>query len=237
MAEYKVKLNVDIHDVDFNGVARAAALMRYIQSAAQSQLTDRNLSYDNMKTMKRAFLLSRIRLEFDEPIRAYEPLTAVTYPCESRGYTFIRCYKLERDGATVARAVSAWALIDTESRALVRVNDFDLGLEVCEPLDLTLGRIKMPSSLHDVGEYTVTYSKTDQNRHMNNTAYADMYSHYLPLEGRRIKAISINYLKEAPIGERLRVQLAHEGGFYYIRTYLECGDVNSEAEIELTDII
>ena len=40
MEKFRKNLTVDIHDVDYNGVARASALMRYIQSAAQSQLTE-----------------------------------------------------------------------------------------------------------------------------------------------------------------------------------------------------
>jgi acyl-CoA thioesterase FadM len=96
-----------IHDVDFNGVARASSLMKYIQSAAQTQLTENGMSFDQLRSMNKAFILSKITIEFSETVRAYEPLTATTFPCNSRGYTFLRCYKLERDGITVGRAVAA----------------------------------------------------------------------------------------------------------------------------------
>ena len=35
MEIYKLSMNVDIHDVDFNGVAKTSSILRYIQSAAQ----------------------------------------------------------------------------------------------------------------------------------------------------------------------------------------------------------
>ena len=89
---YRKNIEVDIHDVDFNGVARASSLMRYIQMAAQSQLTDNGLSYDALKNKKRAFILSRIKMEFTKDVRAYEKLSAITFPCDSRGYSFLRCY-------------------------------------------------------------------------------------------------------------------------------------------------
>ena len=38
--EYRMKTEVDVHDVDFNGVCRASSLMKYIQSTAQLQLTE-----------------------------------------------------------------------------------------------------------------------------------------------------------------------------------------------------
>ena len=236
--EFRTHLIADIHDVDHNGVVRTSSLMKYIQSAAQTQLTLNGMSYDQLKDMKRAFILSRIKMEFTEPVRAYEKLTAVTYPCDSRGYSFLRCYALEKDGVTIGRAVSIWALIDTETRALVKVNDFELGLQTHEPHTLALSRFTMPTSIREVGTYTVNYGDVDQNCHMNNTRYPDMYSNFLPLDGKRIRTISINYQNEAPRGEKLRVERADgiDGYTYYFRTIREDGKVNTEAEIVLEDI-
>lgn len=236
--EFRTDLIADIHDVDHNGIVRTSSLMKYIQSAAQTQLTLNGMSYDQLKDMKRAFILSRIKLEFTEPVRAYEKLTAVTYPCESRGYSFLRCYALEKGGRTIGRAVSVWALIDTETRDLVRVNDFELGLETHEPHSLALSRFTMPTTLKEVGTYTVNYGDLDQNCHMNNTRYPDMYSNFLPLDGKRIRTISINYKNEAPRGARLHVERADapDGLTYYIRTVREDGLVNTEAEILLENI-
>ena len=236
MVYYRKNIEVDIHDVDFNGVARASSLMRYIQSSAQSQLTDNGLSYDELKSRKRAFIISRMKIEFSETVRAYEKLEALTYPCDSRGFSFLRCYALERDGQPIARAVSVWALIDTETRSLVKVSDFELGLETYSPLDIALTRISHPSEMVKVGEYTVEYGMVDQNRHMNNTVYPDMYSNFLPLENKRIKSISISYLGEAPMGDRLTVMRGCVDGVYYFRTIRSDGKINSEAEIELCDI-
>ena len=194
------------------------------------------MSYDNLKRMDRAFILSRLKLEVLRPLRAYAPLTAVTYPCESRGYSFLRCYALESDGEVVARAISIWALVNTETRGLVRVNDFDLGLPTLPQNGLVLGAMKLPSSLTDIGGYGVHYGDVDQNMHMNNTKYPDMYSNFLPLLGRMIRSITINYSNEAQIGEKLRVQRAEENGLFYFRTVRRDGKINSEAQIELCDI-
>ena len=96
----------------------------------------------------------------------------------------------------------------------------------------------MPAAAVEVGTYTVNYGDTDQNCHMNNTRYPDMYSNFLPLDGMRIKTISINYQNEAPRGEKLRVQRVDgiDGKTYYFRTLREDGKVNTEAEIVLEEI-
>ena len=236
MQYYRKNIEVDIHDVDFNGIARASSLMRYIQSAAQAQLTDSGLSYDVLKQKSRAFILSRIKMEFDEPVKAYEKLDALTFPCDSRGYSFLRCYALERFGKTIGRAVSVWALLDTDTRGLVKVSDFELGLATYSPLDIALTRISHPAEMINVGEYTVEYGMIDQNRHMNNTAYPDLYSSFLPLENKRISSISISYLAEAPANDTLTVLRGYSDGAYYFRTLRSDGKINSEAEIRLADI-
>ena len=234
--EYKIKTVVDVHDVDYNGIAKTSSIMKYIQSAAQSQLTEGGMSYDELKSMNRAFILSRVKLEVLRPLYANIPLTAITYPCESRGYSFLRCYALESDGEIVAKAISVWALIDTSTKSLVKVNDFNLGLPTLPKNELILGAMKLPSNITDVGGYGVHYGDVDQNMHMNNTKYPDMYSNFLPLGGKMIKSITINYSNEAMIGEKLRVLRVQESGLYYFRTVRSDGKVNSEAEIELCDI-
>ena len=236
MNGYRLKTSVDVHDVDYNGVAKASSVLKYMQSAAQAQLTENNMSYSQLYNRKRAFILSRIRMEINCPLRADMPLTAITFPSDSRGYSFLRCYALELDGITVARAVSMWALIDTDSRELVRVNDFDLGLTTLPPIDLSVNRFRMPDVMTDVGGYGVHYGDVDQNMHMNNTRYPDMYSNFLPLKDKMIRAITINYLDEATLGDKLRVLRGEAMGKYYFRTVRSDGRVNSEAEIELADI-
>jgi acyl-CoA thioesterase FadM len=236
MAYFRNEITVDVHDIDFNGVARASSVMRYIQSAAELQLKSGGMSYDTLKEQKRAFILSKIKIEICESIHEGDKLTVETFPCESRGFSFLRCYGLERDGVTVGRAASIWALVDTESRALVPVNQFELGLDLIEPIDMSLDRIVMPKSETEVGSYTVNYADTDQNRHMNNTHYPDMYANFLPLDGLRIRSMSIQYMNEAPIGERLTVHRALEDGIYYFKTVRSDGKVNTLATVELERI-
>ena len=236
MSEYRMRGIIDIHDLDYNGIAKTSAILKFMQSAAEMQLTDNGMSYASLKDKGHAFILSRLKLEVLKPLTAYQPITAITYPCESRGYGFLRCYALESMGVTVARAISVWALINTNSHSLIKCSDFDLGLALLPPLNLELDRTKMPSTLIDIGKYGVHYGDVDQNRHMNNTKYADMFSNYLPLEGKMIKSINLHFVNEAVLGEKLRVQSATVGGSHYFRTIRADGKINSDTEIILSDI-
>ena len=119
MIGYNHKVTVDVHDVDYNGICRASSIMKYIQAAAQMQLTDSGLSYEELKRQGKAFIISKIKLEFTDTARTYDNLEATTFPCESRGFSFLRCYQLYKGGKTICRAASVWALVDINNRSLV----------------------------------------------------------------------------------------------------------------------
>ena len=235
MQGFKRAIEVDVHDVDYNGVCRASSQLRYLQTTAELQLTEGGMSYGKLQSMNRAFIISKIRAEFYTPIRSFDRLEAYSFPCESRGFSFVRCYSLVKGGVTVGRAISVWALVDTATRSLVKVSDFELGLPTLPPLDMVIGHIRMPSTIRKVGEYTVNYSDIDQNCHVNNTRYADIFANFLPMSGKRICAIAISYVAEARLGDALSVYLAEENGCYYLRTVRPDGKVNAEAEIRLCD--
>jgi acyl-ACP thioesterase len=148
----------------------------------------------------------------------------------------MRCYGLEADGEPVARAISVWALLDTDTRALVKASDFDLPLPCLAPIDLALEHIRLPKAMTEVGRYGVHYGDVDRNMHMNNTKYPDMFANFLPMKGKMIRRISINYRSEAPIGESLAVHMANEGDTYYFRTQKRDNSINCEAKLELIDI-
>ena len=48
MKGYRINAEVNVHDVDYNGIARASSILKYMQSAAQSQLTENGMSYDSL---------------------------------------------------------------------------------------------------------------------------------------------------------------------------------------------
>lgn len=236
MPIYKREIIADEYDMDYNGVARASSIMRYIQSTAQLQLTDIGMTYTAMKNMNKAFILSKIKMEFLEPIRTDDVLTVETFPADSRAYSFVRCYGIKRAGHEIFRAISSWALIDTENRSLIKVKDYDLGLTTQPQIDMELDRIILPTELSEIGKYRVNYGDIDRNMHMNNAKYPDMYSAFLPLENKRIKSMYISYMNEAKAFDTLTVFSGENDGTYSFKTLRSDGLVNTVAQLTLTDI-
>ncbi len=238
------------HDTSPDGVLRPSALLVYMQETANLQCRDWGTDLDRLhREDGLGFLLSRIMLRADEPIRAYEDIEVRTWCGESRGLTFVRCFSVHKEGRTVATALSHWALMDIREKKLVRVSAFDRPFPMGDVLDEdTLPRkVRIPAAIpmETVGERRIVYSDLDFNRHMNNTRYPDMVCDYLPdLSGKWVRTLSLSYLREAAFGDTLTVARtpadvpALEGipETYLVRTTRPDGAVCLEAEVGLDSL-
>ena len=89
-----------------------------------------------------------------------------------------------------------------------------------------------------VAEETAFYTRCDQNRHMNNTYYADIVCDHVPLE--RIAAhaparLAVVYHSEVPMGASFTLLRAQTGenGWYFVGTDGE--KKHFEANLTLTE--
>ena len=238
--KWRDECKIDSQDLDYNGVARASVLMRYMQESANSQCRALGPSLESLREEHGlAFLLSRFSAGFYATVFAYDNLVAETWGVESRGFSFHRCYRLWRGDTVVAEACAVWALVDVENHRPVRVSEYRPGFEYDEMLTLdTPPRIVFPSEppLRLVREHTVTYGETDMNMHMNNTRYPDMLCDAAQMQSKRIYRMSLNFLNDAKLGETVNIYSTHHGESDYFRTIRADGKVNVEAQIIFGDI-
>lgn len=238
--KWKVDYTINNHDTDFNNIVSASGIMRYMQDAANFQMEGQKPSYDELFSSGKAFVLTRFKMSCYSPLHSHDKIEASTWACESKGYSFDRCFSITRDDLTVAEAASVWALVDRNTGKLVRVSDFENSYSTDEPVELDMApRFRLPQdiSLALVGERTVEYQDVDINRHMNNTHYPDILCGYIPeMNGKRVIGMEVSFVSEAPLGETLKVYMAESDGIYYFRTVRENGKTNIEAEIMIDEI-
>ncbi|MBQ4511005.1 MAG: hypothetical protein II984_09785 [Clostridia bacterium] len=234
--KYQENYNVKFHDTVVNEVISASNILKLMQETSMRHMKARKPSYEELLSDKKAFILSNIRLEIYNPIYAYEDVEVKTWACPSRGFSFLRSYSIERNGETMAEANTTWALVSTEARRLYKVADVDLSNYDTEE-QLTLEnplRIRIPAEaqLSLIGEYTVRYTDTDLNGHMNNTNYPDMLVNCMANpEKIRIKSIAISFLSDIKRGESVKIYTVKTDGKHYFRSIKEDGSTNIEAEI------
>jgi len=212
-----------------------------MHETANLQMLNCGPSNEELRANNKAFILSKVNISYYRSLYAFDVIKVQTWACESRGVSFYRCSRVWRGEELVAEMLAVFALVDTQTKKLCRVSDVAFGFDT-EPDMIELdvpARFKIPpeTDLGLRGEFTVMYSDTDANMHMNNTNYLDVICNHLPdTANERIVSAVISYNNEAPLGSTVKVYRGKDDDTYYFRTVREDGLTNSEALI-ITDKI
>lgn len=232
-------MRVSSHDIDINGNARPSLVLRYMQEAANQQLYNIGPSNEQLREEGKAYVLCRVGVSNPLPLRAYDEIEASSWACESRLTSFIRCGSITRGGETAAELYSVWALVDINDHHLNRVDETVVNYDKDEPVELPFNvRFHIPKDIElSFAEHRhIGYADVDLNRHMNNTNYPDMLVNCIrDMNGRRVESFVINYIHEAPYGEKISIYTAEKDGDRFFRTVNEDGTTGVEARFTLTD--
>ena len=207
-----------------------------MQECSTKDLCDSCMSQSKLVENGKSYVLCKLNMSVYKSARAYDEIEILTWPCESRGVSLVRCYQARIGGSIIAEATTVWGIIDIEKRRFCKLAEFEQYINVTEePLELdSPSRIHIPSDmqLRLVGEKTVSYSDTDINGHMNNTNYPDLYCDFIPrMSKKRVIMMGINYSSEAKEGEVLKIYMNESDGQYFFKTVKSDGTTNSEAII------
>ena len=237
--KFTQRYTVKWHDTDANRTVRPSALVTYLQETANEHLIHIGISLDQMRDQYGlAFILGGLSVRAYEPLSSGDAIEVETWTCGERGFRHNRCFRVLREGKTVAEATSQWALVNLKDGSLVKVENMPCRIEPEEPITLSdlPPRLRMPplSQMELVGERRIVYSDIDYNGHMNNTRYPDMLCDFIPeMRHSRMTGMTLSYRKEAAFGHTLRVFRQKAEGGYLLCTVDEDGNVCTEALVKL----
>ena len=237
--KFTQQYSIKWHDTDSNRQVRPSALVTYLQETANEHLVHIGISLDDLRDRHGlAFILGSISVCAYEPLFAGDKIDVETWTYGERGFRHGRCFRVLREGKTVAEATSVWALINLSDGGLVKVEDMPYHIEPEAPIALSgvPARLKMPvlSEMEEVGSRRIVYSDIDYNGHMNNTRYPDMLCDFIPeMRENRACGMVISYRKEAVFAHTLRVFRAKTEDRYLFCTVDEEGSVCTEALVKL----
>lgn len=235
--KYTAHYTVKWHDTDANRKVRPSAILMYMQETANLQLRAYGMPLDQIRDEKGlAFLLSRISIQYIEPLYAFDEIDVETWVSDGNGFRFPRNFCIYRDGKPVAKAFSEWALMNLKENRLMKTNEFSYGFEGDVSLDMTIPkRVHCPNGteMKLIGERTVRYADIDYNFHMNNTHYPDMLCDFLPdVHEKRITGMALSYLHGADYNHTLKVYCGQNAGDFWFRTVDGDGTVCLEALVQ-----
>lgn len=118
----------------------------------------------------------------------------------------VREFLVENDkGKTLLTAISAWLLLDMETKKPQRPGTV-LPQESYQPMNVLPGiNLKVPpiGDLIESYHFRVKPSDLDMNNHVNNVSYIRWIEDFCDLKGIKMKELLINYQAEAVLGEEI----------------------------------
>ena len=238
--KFKQRYTVKWHDTDANREVCPSQILAYMQETSHHHLMEAGMSLDALRDERGlAFILSRISTCFYAPLYAHDEIDVQTWVLESRGLSFLRCFRILRGNEVIADAHSVWALLDIHQKQLLPISAFPYTIEPDEPLDAKLSaRLRVPplATMEEVGSRRIVYSDIDYNGHMNNTHYPNMLCDFTPdIFQKQITAMTLSFLHEATFNHTLKVYRAEQPTGYVFRTLDENGTVCLEASMTLAE--
>jgi len=207
---------VDSRDVDLFGHCRPSALLGILQEAAtRASMALKVSGPEALEKYNTMWMINRIWVEVDTPIRWNDKLTVKTWHRGASGASTYRDFDIYRDGKNIGQAVTSWVMVYADTHKLMRLKELVefQGTDGGELMKtIRLHRAPQPEQYDQRVRRDMRYSDTDINGHINNTHYADFACDALHMEehgkGKFVRSFQLDYMTECMAGETLWVDTA-----------------------------
>lgn len=240
---YFTDITVPCYDTDASFHLKPASFMDHAQELAYQAATALHFGYDDLQRHGTVWVLSRMKILFNNPPVWTDETTLYTWHKGLDGPFFLRDFELRKKGdtdfadksAALVSCTSSWIVMNAQTRRLVRSDDVLDMVPACtqcpdHAIPVPCGKVVMPKDLPaaKVGQRTVAYSDIDILGHTNNARYVVWAMDSIPYEevtAGRVRSLAINFIKETRPGEAVDIFrcLAVEDGrkAYYIEGKVE----------------
>ena len=213
---------LDVGQIDSRHIARPSAIVDFMQDIATRHAAVMGLSGEEFDK-KYIWVLSRLKYTLTRPLNFYEKLRVTTIPRKLRGASWYRDFVFETDDGPVGSAVTVWAIVDLETRRLVRPQTIGMGFAEQQTGQTEMLRALRAEQLEPCFDRVVRYSDIDVNRHLNNVKAVDILSDAFGLESdetRWVSQLQVNYITETLCGTTLSIQRGvQDNGSLFVAAY------------------
>ena len=223
ICNYDYKIKTGTFDVGSGRKMRLSSVLKYQEQAGEEHLSEVfGLDYITLSEKGVAFVLVNAAAKIHRMPTLGETLTINTWNKQLKGLKFFRGYDwFDENGEKIIEGVSAFVLVSIDEHKIVKPSE--LGIEFPEEKERE-NSVGLPSKTHipkemsPIGSKTVFFSMLDSNEHLNNALYADLIVDFLPIDkARNIKGFTLDYVKEAKLGDKIEMFSAEEDGKIYLQ--------------------
>jgi medium-chain acyl-[acyl-carrier-protein] hydrolase len=199
-------------DVDFRNRVKAGSIFDFMQEAASNNAAYLGFGYDDMRSRKQFWVLSRAALIIDAAVGFGEEIIVETWPKAVEKLFALRDFMFyDAAKKVIGRATTAWLMMNADTLRPVSPETIRHGVTF---LDKPPAIVEVPGKLPVFSELTyafekrIGYNDIDINNHVNNVRYLEFALDCLPEEIWRNKSLSslrINFQKEMKYGDTIRL--------------------------------
>lgn len=199
---------VHSYETDARGLAKAAALLNFLQDAAGEHAARLGVGVRDLVRRNMTWVLSRYHIV----VRRYPAMGArvevTTWPSAKRGYFALRDFEAADADGPVLSATSSWMVIALDRKQPVKVDEAIAGPYAVErrALDDPFDSLPVPEARDAEVRFRVESGHIDWNRHVNNAIYVQWALEAAPAEvltTLRPAEIEVSYRAEAFLGDEV----------------------------------
>lgn len=205
---------VETYNTSYFQTIKVSDLFKYLQEVASKHSEIMKIGFDDLKSSKGAWVLTKELLEVRRLPDALEEFTIHSWSRELNKIVANRNFiVMDKNNNIIIKATSDWVVINLEKRRIIPLNKLNMDYTQNYDHDLfsePLSKINIiPENL--VNEFTkkVRFSDIDINGHMNNTCYVDMVLDSMAeyfTERHTLKLINTNFLQEVKFLDEITIK-------------------------------
>lgn len=252
MREYTRPVHIKSYDVDTRRQLKVSTLLAMCQESSEQQLQQFGLDHAALMQQDIAFLLARVKVDFQKVPLEGQDVTLSVCPRGAQGAQYFREFQMFSGDELLVEVMESWILVQMSSRAILPPSTMDhLQIDIESyrgKWNGRLGRIKMPKDMPLLAKRHIYYSDLDFNGHVSNIHYVRFLLDALPsFSGynpdpelglkppKMLRSFSINYISESKWGDELQIYGCEEDGKFYVygenqngRSVECCGEFSGE---------
>jgi len=209
--KHKQHLSTKSYFINRFGKLSTPYIFYQMQEIAWEHANLLGFGYEQLKEKNQFWVLSRLQVKIDRRPEWTEDFTLETWSRGTDGFFGYRDYIFaDEKGNSIIQATSSWLVLDTDSKRIVRLNNFKEFPKYNESVFGTNApKVKSPKSEEPLDFSPVRFNEIDINQHFNSGRYMeriiDSYTFDFH-EKNELTKFEANFLKEGMPTDRLAVK-------------------------------
>lgn len=206
----KYKFRIESYLTDFQGKATLSFLADLLLQVATRHAEEREFGYNYVRSLGRAWVLSRFVIEIYEYPKVESEIFVNTWISSVNKLFTERNFSFEdKNGKVTGYAKSIWASINLQTRRPENVMEMNGIMDFITEKENPIENMKKIPVIKDeqyVGKFTVRYSDIDINNHLNSVKYIEHFVDMFDIQqfnSAEICRMEIHFAVEALFGQRL----------------------------------